>query len=367
MNTTRRKYSEGVRIVWTIAAKDIVDALRNKTIFFNILTVFFIMAVYQRLSPLMYTTDPDVVVYDAGGSRLVAALESSPQFALHRASSIRDLKEQMGSHSRGDIGLAIPADFDRRLASAASEAGGAPELGGYVIWSSRSKAAELKSNCERQLTELLGQPVQINIKDTVYPDPDSMGPIRMVSVTLVLIIILMSVFTVPYLMFEEKRTKTLDALLISPASISQVVMGKALAGSFYCLTAVGVAFAFNWAFVTHWGLAIVAVLSGTLLAVGLGLLLGTLFENQYQMMIWAMIPGYILLIPVFLSVVDPILPETLRAVIYWIPTVALSLVFRYSFSDGATLAQILFHLGIVLASAGLVLAAVVWKVRRSDR
>ena len=103
------------------------------------------------------------------------------------------------------------------------------------------------------------------------------------------------------------------------------------------------------------------------MAVGLGLLLGTFLERREQMNIWALVPSYFLLGPVFLSVVDPILPQALRTAFSWIPTVALALVFRDSFSEGATTAQILLHLGIVTVSAGAVLAVVAWKVRRADR
>ena len=159
----------------------------------------------------------------------------------------------------------------------------------------------------------------------------------------------------------------MDTLLISPASVRQVVLGKALAGLFYVLTAVLAAFVFNWTFVVNWGLAIVAVLCGALLSVGLGLMLGIFFENKPLLNTWVMILLQPLLIPVFLSMIDPILPEALRTALPWVPTVALSMLFRISLTSGATLAQVMTHLGVVLASVVLVLAVVVWKVRRVDR
>jgi len=367
MNTKRETVADSLRIFGTIAAKDIVDALKNRTILFNILFVFLIMAVYQWFMPVMYADDGDIVVHASADSHLFAALENSPDFAPHRVTSLQELKQHMSSDASGKLGLVAPTDFEQRLASAASGAGRLPELGGYVLWSSRAKSDELKSELEARLAELLGQPVRINIEGTVQPQPDSMGPIRMVAATLVLLLFFMATFTVPHLMFEEKQARTLDALLVSPASISQVVMGKALAGLFYGLTTAVVAYALNWAFVTNWGLTILAVLGGILLAVGLSLLMGTLFSDRHQMMAWALIPGQLVLGPVFLSVFDVILPAPLRTAIYWIPTVALARVFRYSFSSGAPTAQVLLYLTIVLLSAGLVLSLVVWRVRRYDR
>ena len=49
------------------------------------------------------------------------------------------------------------------------------------------------------------------------------------------------------------KNKTLEALLVSPASAGQVVLGKALAGSFYVLLGGGLFFGLNWAAVTNWG------------------------------------------------------------------------------------------------------------------
>ncbi len=367
MDATKRDLTQGLRIVWALAIKDILDGLKNKTVLANILIVFCLMALYQWLFfPLMYR-DADLVVYDAGNSRLVDALESSPQFNLRRVNSLQELKEEMGSEPAEGLALAIPADFDERLASDGSSAAGDAVLSGYVMWSSRSSTAALQADFEARLTDLLGQAVRIDIAGTIHSRPDSMGPMRFVSMILVVTIVFMGALTVPHLMFEEKRAKTLDALLVSPAGIGQVVVGKALAGLFYCLGAVVMVFAFNWAFVTHWGLALVALLCGLLLAVGFGLLLGTFLERREQMTLWALIPGQLLLGPVFLSVVDPILTETVRNIFSWIPTVALALLFRYSFSNGAAVQEIATRLAIVAASVGLVLAAIVWKIRRSDR
>jgi ABC-type multidrug transport system permease subunit len=114
-------------------------------------------------------------------------------------------------------------------------------------------------------------------------------------------------------------------------------------------------------------LVILTVLLSALIAVGLGLALGTIVKTKQQLSTWGMILSQPLLIPVFVSAIDPILPEALRTALYWVPTGALALLFRFSFSDGATLAQVGLRVGIALVSAVLILGVVVWKVRRSDR
>lgn len=95
--------------------------------------------------------------------------------------------------------------------------------------------------------------------------------------------------------------------------------------------------------------------------------MGLLFENRQQLNTWTMIIFQPLLIPLFLSVIDPLFPEGVRQALYWFPTAAVSLLLRYSFTNGATMVQILTSLGVVVGSAFLVFALVVWKVRRMDR
>jgi hypothetical protein len=70
---------------------------------------------------------------------------------------------------------------------------------------------------------------------------------------------------------------------------------------------------------------------------------------------------------VFLSMLKPSLPAFLSTVMPWIPSAALDKLFRISFSGGVSLDQALSNLGILVGSALLLLSAVAWIVRRSDR
>ena len=214
---------------------------------------------------------------------------------------------------------------------------------------------------------MAGEPIGIDVQEAFYPAPDSMGAVRWVSTVFVIIVLFMGSLVVPHLMFEEKQSRTLDALLVSPASIGQAVAGKAMAGLFYVVTSLLVVVVLYSAWVVNWGLAILALLGGLLFSVGIGLLLGILLESRQQMMLWTWPVSVPLMLPVFLSGLDPILPEVARVVIRWVPTVALAKVLRISFSSGAPLAQFAPELAVVFGFAGLVLAAVVGAVRRSDR
>jgi ABC-2 type transport system permease protein len=369
MNTIGCEFSGSlrghVRIIGAIAAKDILDAIKNKTTVSVILGVAVLMLSSQAMPLIVKVSSVHrVVVYDAGESRLVPELKKNRQLRLIKASSQQEMEEILGEASGAMLGLALPADFDQAL-----ESDRPPELSGYFAhWVSRSDAIEEQAFFEAQLTELAGGPVRVNIEgNVVYPQPDSDGQPYMFSTVLVVAIITISAFLVPYLMIEEKETKTMDALLVSPASIGQVVIGKAIAGLVYGLAAAGVVIAFNQALVVHWGLVILAAFCGASFAVAIGLLLGSIFDNPQNMSLWVSLIFIVLLMPVFLAMTRLNLPGILRTIMPWIPSAALAQVFRISFSGSVPLDQVLSNLGIVVGSAMLLLVAVVRIVRRSDR
>ena len=366
MDVASGKLRKNLRIVWAIASKDIVDAIRNKTTMSVILGVAILMLSSQAL-PLLLKLDrtPRVVVYDAGESRLVELLGKSKDLKLRVMGSEQELEDTLAEASEVLLGLVIPAGFDQTL-----EAGDQAELEGYFAhWVSESDGAEKRAFFEQQLTEMAGKPVGINVEgNAVYPGPDSEGQSVTVSMSLVIAITTICGIVVPYSMIEEKETHTMDVLLVSPARVSQVVIGKAMAGSVYGLAAAGVVLAFNQALVVHWGVAILAMICGTLFAVAVGLLMGSMFDNPGSMNLWFGLVVGVLIVPVFLNVMKaPSWPKIVTTIMSWIPTVALARIFGVSFSGSAPLGLVLPDLGIVVGSATLVLALVVLKVRRSDR
>jgi ABC-type Na+ efflux pump permease subunit len=367
MKSRRGAFSENLRIVWAITAKDILDAIKNRNTLANIVIVFLLMAFYQMLPGWTHGSEPpNLLVYDAGHSSLLAALEDSSNVDLYTYRSQQVMKEKLSAGDVIELGLVIPADFDQVLGS-----GEQPELEGYVIhWASDADASELKSHVEREIAELMGQPVRIKInQERVYPQPESYGRPFLTAVSLLLALTMAGMTVVPHLMIEEKQAKTIDVLRVSPAKSVHMVIAKALTGLFYCLTAVVVVFAFNTALITHWGLAILAAVLGSLFTVALGLLLGTLFEVKQQLSLWGFLLISVLLMPVFLSIIVKALPvpEIVVAIITWVPTVALSRVFQLSCSGSAPWGEFGPPLALVVGCTVLVLGAVVWAVRRAER
>lgn len=355
------KLLDNLYMAWSIASKDIVDALKNKGTRFNIIAMIVVVVFLYWISSVRpFDKEIEVVVYDEGISSLLmerVQLADGYSLVLHEVSSIQQMERNMGFM---EMGLVIPADFDQVL-----EAGGEPTLNGSILWVRRSKAAELESKYSQKLTEWLGQSVRVAIGENfVVPQPDALTwPVHF---HILFVVFFMAITTVPHLMLEEQRTKTMDALLVSPASTGQVVVGKALAGFFYVLLSGGLFFVLNWAYVTHWGLAILTFLCLALFAIAMALFLGVFIKSPLHMVFWMAPMMFLLVFPAFF-VLEPNLAANLKAILSWLPTSALVKIFKLSLSSEVPLDQLLSNLAIALGGTVLVFAIVIWKVRRADR
>ena len=368
MDSTRTTARERIRIIWAIAAKDIVDAIKNRTVITIVLGMATMMLSTQAFPYLLkLSATPRAIVYDAGKppegtSQLVAAMAADGRYRITEVDSQQAMEETRADLNAEVLGLVIPGGFAQAL-----ESGAEGELEGYLVWARRSAADELAGEMEQYLETLLQKPVLVETEgNLVYPPPEGTGSQGMIAAVLSLILVTIGGFLVPYLIFEEKQTHTMDALLVSPAGASDIIIGKALAGMVYCLVAMAVVLAFNHSNVVSWGIVALAVLAGALLAVSVGLLMGSGFATAQQVGAWSIIPIMLLMAPIMLAVLGN-LPPILASVLPWMPTIAQTNLFLLSFSGSATLAGALPDLAIVLAWTLPLYAAVIWIVRRSDR
>ena len=146
------KWQDRLRVIWAIAAKDIGEGIRNKTILSIIASTVFLVLFYRFL-PALESADslPRLTVYDMGQSRLVAALENSTQFEFRELHSLDKVEAFVGNADDVRLGLVLPSDFDQALA-----AGQPPVLEGYVTRTGNCKGRFLKlSKRERKQVHVL--------------------------------------------------------------------------------------------------------------------------------------------------------------------------------------------------------------------
>ena len=354
---------DSLYIAWTIGTKDILDTIKNKAAIVNFILMILMVVFFYWLNLLRpFDQDVSVVVYDEGHTNLElnkVTLGDGAQYSFYEASSIQEMEQKMAFKN---LGLVLPADFDQVLAS-----GGTPTLSGYIFWADRFKIADLETKYSQAFSQILGQPVQVAIgQNVIIPGASASGNQSSVTHLMVYFIFWTGLALIPNLMLEEKQTRTIDALLTSPASPGQVVLGKALAGLFYILVIGGLAMALFSVYIVDWGLALSAFLGYALLATGLGLAVGSFIQSQRQLGLWTVVLILVMVIPATFYM-EPMLKSGIRTILTWFPSSTLASLLRFSCSTGATPAQVYSNLAVSLASIGLAYGLVVWKVRRSDR
>jgi ABC-2 type transport system permease protein len=355
--------TDSIYIAWVIGKKDILDELKNKSSRTNIIVILFMVVFFYWLSDLRpFDKKVKVVVYDEGGSTLAfktARLADGGEYSFRPANSLQDMEEKMANQN---LGVVLPINFDQSLS-----AGGTLSLDGYVFWSARKNITRLETKYSQAFTEILGKPVKVVISDhVVIPLANTDGSQTNLTYLMVYFVFTTALLLIPHLMLEEKQTKTLDALLISPASPGQIVLGKAMAGLFYILVIGGFAMALFSSYIVNWALALVALSGYALLATGLGLLVGSYIKSMRQLGSWMLVLALCLIVPP-LFYTAPNLKAGIRSVLTWVPTSTLASLLRFSCSTSYTTEQLLLNIAVVSMSIGIVFSLVIWKVRRFER
>ena len=357
---------DNLYIIGSIAVKDIQDAIKNRLVIYQIAAVTVILLTIRGLGLILEPPATPLVIFDPGGSVLSNLIEDSPDFNALQVDSLVDLQEAISNLGFGlgaELGIAIPPGFDDQLESLDH-----PVVPGYVSWSNRAKADRIQAEIEAALLDLTGKPVQIDLGGNIITPPGEIsllvGIATMFAVTIILTI---GIILVPSLMIEEKQNRTLEALLVSPASIGQVVAGKALAGTFYILVISLIVYLVYWPGVYYWGVTGLFIVGAILFAVSVGLLFGILFDRQQEMTGWISLVGILISGSVFIELIDLDLPPVLEQILPWLPPVALARIFWASFSSQFDFLQILASLGVVVLISGIIFGFIVWRIKQLDR
>ena len=353
------------RVAAAITRKDVVDAIRNRYLLTALITPLFVALLFRVLLP---GDNPrnllGVVVHDSDNSALVAELRNIPQMNVIQAGSAAAVESEIEKR-KAIGGLVVPSNFDADVTAARQ-----PELTVYV---------NNKKNVFEQAAfrRLLNQQVRLLVK---HPEParlvwidvdkeaneQSRGGVGLGQMMLPLLLIMtlgmVGAMVVPLLLVEEKEKRTLDFLLVSPASLKEIVAGKAMTGVAYTLLIAGLLLVINRQLVGSWLMTSLSILLGLVFVVGIGLFMGSLLNTTMQVNTWASSVLIVLLAPSFPSLALPAAVETAMRLI---PTYYVTEALKLSLAGSAP-ARIWGHLAVVLGCSVVAFFAAVWALRHRN-
>ena len=353
-----------LNIVSAIARKDVVDAIRHRYLLTALVTPLFVALLFRVLLPGGGTGDKllTVVVHDAGGSGLVAELRKTPQISVIPADSA-DATAGEVERVKAIGGLAVPTGFDADLA-----ANKQPQLTVYVNnQKTVFEQAAFRRLLDQSVRSFAKQPEPARL---VWVDVDKdtndrgLGGTSLEQILLPLLLILtlgmIGALVVPLLIVEEKEKRTLDFLLSSPASLNDIIAGKALTGVVYSLLIAGLLLGINRQSIHNWSLTLLTIVVGLLFVVGVGLVIGSALKNTMQVNTWASLILILLLVPTFPSIgLTGWFDKAMRL----IPTYYLSEALKLSMA-GTLSSQLWIYLAVLLACTVIVYFAAAWALHR---
>lgn len=352
-----------LNVVSAITRKDVVDAIRHRYLLTALITPLFVALLFRVLLPGVNDNKLlTVVVYDAGGSGLVTELRQTPQISVVLADSA-DATGREVERIKAIGGLVVPAGFDADLA-----ANKQPELTVYV---NNQKTIFEQAAFRRLLDQLVRsfakQPEPARL---VWVDVDkaandrALGATSLNQMLLPLLLILTfgmtGAFVVPLLIVEEKEKRTLDFLLSSPASLNEIIAGKALTGVVYTVLIAAILLGMNRHSIQNWPLTSLTILVGLLLVVGVGLVIGSVLKNTMQVNTWAGLVLILLLAP-SMPVIG--LSGWFDKAMHIIPTYYLNEALKLSIA-GTISSQLWVYLAVVLICTFIVFFAAAWALHR---
>jgi ABC-2 type transport system permease protein len=282
-----------LRHIVILTQKDLKDAIRDARVLIALVVPLGIGLFYGFTFDDSTTTTirAQVGVFTTGNTGLIDALRSQlPANVIMRTRAYPNqagLTDDVGGGTL-DIGLVVPAGFDRAIAN-----GAGPTLtilsppdgslsGDYVL-----------SALDPAVRAMAGQsePVQFDVQHAQRSTSGDLATrlgVRTWSLLLALIMTLglVSILAIPIVLVEEVEKKTIDALILA-MNYWEVVAAKSLLGVIYIVVMTTILVRATGLTIVHTGLFVLAMLGTTLALLGMGLLMGGLFKSANQLNTWA--------------------------------------------------------------------------------
>jgi len=364
-----------LRTILAIARKDAIDILLNRSMLTVLILPILFAVLFLFMGNLFSGHTTNILVYNPGQSAIVRVVSGAfDPVHITEANAPADVTAAFGPNGSRkdaayDIGLIVPADFEHAL-----QAGSHPQVDLYL--NDNNVTAQNSTLIQTTIINYSRQvaspqlPVALS---TAIINPSSTTHLEdLISTfygTITLMASLMVGFSLmPGLLIEEKEKKTLRMLMVTPASFTDVILGKLLVVLGYQLLLSLVALNIVNGFTGQIPLVLLYVLLGSCLSLAIGLLLGGAFQTSSA-------AGGIGGMLSFIYTIPAIFSGPVGALFSNSPIIQLMKIFpTYYIADGVykamqnrgTLNDQLLDLGVLVGSILILLALTTWILRRQS-
>lgn len=307
----------------------------------------------------LFAPSPRLAVVDEGSSEVTRALQRADGLDVTVLDDEADMLAAVEGHDV-DAGLLLPDGIDEQLA-----AGEPVALQFYVSGESlASTRLVLGVSALEEVRGVAGQRPPVDVEITTVGD-ETWVPVedRLLPLVVMYALVIAALFLPASSLVEEREHRTLDALLITPVRMSEVLVGKATLGVLLGTLMAVVTLALNRAFSGQVAALVLLLLLGSVMMAELGLILGC-WAKDGNTLFTAIKGGAILVIAPVLFTLFPDLPQ-------WIARLFPTYYFLQPIYEiavtGSTLGEHVGQVAVAVAICLALLPAVVAMARRLER
>ncbi len=248
-----------------------------------LLPVLFTLVIQVTFGSL-FDPQPRLGIVDQGSSAITTAVQGMEGIDLTLLDNADDLKAQVEADNL-DAGLVLPAGFDDQVRS-----GARPPLelyvGGESLASNRIILAVTTVDLVREID---GSTPPVDVAVVALGDEGLPIAARMVPFIMMYALVVAAVFLPAFSIADEREKGTLNALIVTPVKLSEVITAKGFLGVILALAMTTFTLFLNGALGADPPALFVVLLIGSVLCVEIGLIFGTVSKDSTA--VFALIKG----------------------------------------------------------------------------
>ncbi len=241
----------------------------------------------------LFDANPRLAIVDPGGSRVTADALALDGIDVSVLSDADELRSRVEAHDY-DAGLVLPAGFDEAVRS-----GARPEMALYISGESLASDRVVLAVTTLDLVRgVSGEPPPVQVEVVSFGEESLELSLRLLPLIMIYAVALAGAMVPALSLVEEKEENTIDALLVSPASIQEVMAAKVLLGVILAFSTGIMTLAINNAFSGEYTAIMATLLVAAVMMAEVGVILGAWAKDTNTMFAAFKAGGILLFYPV---------------------------------------------------------------------
>lgn len=340
-----------IRRMLKILLKDLRLGPRSPIFLWALIYPAVITLIVQVVFGNLFESRPRMAIVDQGRSEISSLMSNLKDIEVTLLESVPELKRRVEGNDF-DAGLVLKDGFDTAMRS-----GQKPLLefyiGGESLASDRIVLAVTTLDVVRQVE---GKVPPVEVEVNVLGEAQALSlSIRLLPMMILFALLIAGMFVTAFSLVDEREKKTLDAVLVTPAKLSEILTAKAGLGFILAVLMAYITLLLNGAQGSQPQALLLALIIASLMSAEFGLIYGTVAKDSRTLFTLMKTLNVFLLAPVIFYIF-PDWPQWIAQIFptYWL----INPIFEIAVKN-ASLADVGFELGIATGICVLLVVPVV--------